>query len=155
MSDRSTASPALLNGPLGNRLLLALGQKELGTLGALVASGKIGSAELLAANRWYEAFAIAEHGAFDADKAGRGSTVKLFSQERQLAAMTSYRLAKQALGQAGDERMRAILSSGLSMAALATRLKQDRKVVAGMVVADLTRLAEHYTAPGHPRRAGT
>ena len=152
MSDRSTASPALLNGPLGNRLLLALGQKELGTLGALVASGKIGSAELLAANRWY---AMAEHGAFDADKAGRGSTVKLFSQERQLAAMTSYRLAKQALGQAGDDRMRAILSSGLSMAALATRLKQDRKVVAGMVVADLTRLAEHYTAPGHPRRAGT
>ena len=145
MNDVSTESPALLGGHHGNRLLLALGQRERGTLGALVTSGRIGSAELLAANRWYQAFAMAEHGAFDAEKAGCGGSTKLFAQERQLGATTSYRLARDALGRAGDERMRAVLSAGMSMMALATQLKQDRRVVAGMIVADLTRLAEHYT----------
>ncbi len=152
MSDTSELSPVLLRGVYGNRLLLALGQRERGTLGALLSSGRIGSAELLAANRWYEAFAMAEHGAFDADKAGRGTGTKLFAQERQLAAVTSYRLAREALGTAGDERIRAILSDGLSVAALATRLQQDRRVVAGMVVADLMRLAEHYTAGDQVRK---
>ena len=150
MTTMSDAGPALLRGHHANQLLLALGQRERGTLGALLASGRIGSAELIAANRWYQAFAMAEHGAFDSDRAGSGGATKLFSQERQLAAVTSYRLARAALGRAGDERMRAILSAGLSVAALATRLQQDRRVVAGMVVADLMRLAEHYTTHDQP-----
>ncbi len=145
MQDKSDIGPVLLRGERANRLLLALGQRERGTLGALLASGRIGSAELLAANRWYQAFAMAEHGAFDTDRAGRSSDTKLFAQERQLAATTSYRLALKALGKAGDDRMRDILSSGLSIAALAGRMKQDRRVMAGMVVADLMRLVDHYT----------
>ena len=146
MSETSEMRPVLLRGPHGDRLLVGLGQKERGTLGALVASGRIGSAELLAANRWYEAFAMAEHGAFDNEKAGGNSRTKLYAQERLLAATTSYREARRAIGKAGDGRLRAVLGDGLSMAALAERMKQDRKMVAGMVVADLVRLVEHYTA---------
>ena len=152
MSEMTDQSPVLLRGQCGNTLLQALGQRERGTLGALLASGRIGSAELLAANRWYQAFAMAEHGVFDSDRAAQGSGAKLYSQERQLAATTSYRLARDALGKTGDERMRAILSEGLSVAALATRLKQDRRVMAGMVVADLMRLVDHYTGLNESRR---
>ena len=151
MNDTSDLRPVLLRGAHGDRLLLALGQRERGTLGALLTSGRIGSAELLAANRWYEALAMAEHGAFDAEKAGGSSRTKLYAQERQLAAMTSYREAREATGKAGDERLRLILSDGLSMVALAERLQQDRKMVAGMVVADLMRLAEHYTETDQAR----
>ena len=155
LQDMSDMPPVLLRGQHANQLLLALGQRERGTLGALLASGRIGSAELLAANRWYQAFAMAEHGAFDADQAGRGGGIKLFAQERQLAATTSYRLAVKALSKAGDDRMRAILGSGLSVAALATRMKQDRRVMAGMVVADLMRLVDHYTETDQTRGAAS
>ena len=145
MADLQDSSSILLRGDCGNRMLPALGHRERGTLGALLASGKIGGAELLAANRWYEAFALAEHGAFDVDKAGAGGTVKLYPQERQVAAVTSYRMAKEALGQAGDRRMRAILGDGLTMAALARRMSQNPHVMSGRVIADLIRLVEHYT----------
>ena len=154
MSEKQDVAPVLLRGSQANRALLALGQRERGTLGALLASGKIGTAELFAANRWYETFAMAEYGVFDAEKAGTGGNVRLFAQERQAAAATSYRLAREAIGMAGDLRMRAILSDGQSMAALALRLQQDRKMVAGMVVADLVRLAEHYTEVDHSRGRG-
>ncbi len=150
--------PVLLRGPHGNRLLLALGQRERSTLGALLASGKIGSAEMLAANRWYEVFAMAEHGAFDTEKAGCGGSVKLFAQERQMAAVTSHRLAREALGKAGDERMRAVLSDGLSIKGAAVKLaasmparadgkacKVDPMFMCGLIVGDLARLVEHYT----------
>ncbi len=132
-------------------MLPALGQRERGTLGAMLATGKIGTAEIIAANRWYHAFAMAEHGVFDADKTGSGG-VKLFAQERQLAAATQYRMARAATGDAGDGRLRAILSDGMTMRALGRRLKCDDRVAAGMVVADLIRLAEHYTTVDAARR---
>ena len=168
MSDNQSLPPVMLRGPQGDRMLLALGQRERGTLGALLASGKIGGAELLAANRWYEAYAMAEHGVFDADRTGTGSAVKLFAQERQVAAVTSARLARRALGEAGTRRLVAILSEGLSIKALATRLaaaainraggpapRMDPMFTCGLVVADLQRLVEHYAkgGSGKPSRA--
>lgn len=156
-SDGDTTPPVLLRGAHGDRVLPALGQSQRSTLGAMLASGKIGSAEMVAANRWYDAFAMAEYGAFDANKAGSGHGVKLFAQERQLAATTQYRLARAATGRAGDRRMRAILSEGMTMRDLALQQGVDRAFLSGKVAADLERLVEHYTGTdatqGHARES--
>ena len=143
----TTIPPALLRGAHGDRMLPSLGVRERASLGAMVASGKIGSAEMIAADRWYGTFAMAEYGAFDGEgTGGGGQTVKMFAQERQVSAATEYRKAFLAIGNAGDGRMRAILAEGVSVSVLADRLRQDRKMVTGMVVADLVRLVEHYTS---------
>ena len=136
----------MISGDETERLLPALGQRERTTLGALAACGRIGSAELIAANRWHEEYAMAEHGVFEGAGNRPGSSTKLLAQERMVQAVSQHAKARAALGQAGHDRMTALLGSGLSIKALSVQIDRNAAVASGMVEADLVRLVEHYTA---------
>ena len=142
----------MIAGAEAERLLPALGQRERATLGSLAACGRIGSAELIAANRWTRLYLAAVQGVFERERATASTGPRLLAAEALVAVTAQNRKACAALGTAGTRRMVLLLAEGRSMANLAAEIGRNPAVASGMVEADLCRLAEHYTETDAARK---
>lgn len=120
---------------------------------ALRQSGKIGDAEVAAAERWYADYALAEHGAASPALAGSGGGAGCFL-DAQLQAIGNYRAVRTGLGEHLDLRLRVYVGEGLSLRKMSAELGIDQKTVCGMLVADLQTLANFYAIWDGARRAG-
>ena len=138
--------PAMLRGVHMERLMPSLGQRERATLGGMVVAGKIGTAELVAANRWFRDWAMAEHGAFEGgDNVKPSEALKMFPAEIMAAAITSYREAAEAVGEEGFGMLVAVLCDGQSLRDWAWHAGVSRGVPQRRMVDVLRALARHYT----------
>jgi hypothetical protein len=120
---------------------------------ALRDSGKIGDAEVTAAERFYRDFALAMFGARDSERAGGGGGQQGFSAA-VLDAMTGYRRAAQAIGIRSDALLRLVVVEEMSCRALAERMKTTHDHVSGRIAQVLEVLADHY-ARADKRDRGT
>ncbi len=145
--------PAMLRGVHMERLMPSLGQRERATLGGMVVAGKIGTAELVAANRWFRDWAMAEHGAFEGgDNVKPSEALKMFPAETMAAARTALRDACEVIGAADAALIVQIVCHGISMRAIAGRGGRAAMNVHNRVGKALGGLAEHYTATDDKRR---
>lgn len=110
---------------------------------ALRQSGKIGPAEVIAAERWYRDYAFGLCGARESGASGSGGGSDGFSAAR-VDAITRYNRAKAALGTAGDALLRAFVADGVSLTRTAELANMNPHNLSGMVALVLIQLAEHY-----------
>ncbi|HWL81650.1 MAG TPA: hypothetical protein VNR89_11895 [Roseomonas sp.] len=68
-------------------------------------------------------------------------------------AATRFRVAAAAVGEASTRRLMAFVTDGLSLVAVSAKTDMSRQDLAGAIVADLERLAEHYAEVDRTRRA--
>lgn len=112
-------------------------------LAQLLDAGKIGMAEVNAANRWRSDYELGEHGARDPEKSGSGGGVDGYNISA-IDALTRYRSACRAIGMIGDCLLRAFVSDGLSFRAMAAKLGRDNRDLSAQTALVLEILAEHY-----------
>lgn len=113
---------------------------------ALYRSGKIGGAEVVAAERWLLDYTLGVHGYFESDSVSSGGGDAHTAGFARAKAKDAYNAAWAAVGGWGDLVLRLFVSRDLPLIALAEVIQLDRKATVGVVVATLRRLAEHYGA---------
>ena len=125
-------------------MIQSLTNQQKSVLVSMMKFGWISFPHVLAADRWYQDYAAAIFGAAGGCVSSGGGAAGLMRQEGAVAASESYRGAKAALGTLGNARMRGLFELGLTIPDLAHKLGIPATIAAGMVAADLGRLAEHY-----------
>lgn len=112
---------------------------------ALRQSGDIGDPEVVASERWYRDYAMAEYGARVESLSSTGGGSSSGVSDAVLLARTGYREATEALGKQSDARLRLFVGQGMSLRKVTAWLgMKDHKRLAGTVIADLQALAAHY-----------
>lgn len=119
---------------------------------ALRRSGKVGDAEVAAAERYYADYALALCGARDMERIGAGGGVQAFFAAT-VDAVTRYREAAQAIGPRGDALLRLVVVEEMSCTALGARLGTNHHDAGGRVATVLEVLADHYAAVDRKRSA--
>lgn len=112
---------------------------------ALRRSGKIGDAEVLAAERWLRDYTLGVHGYFDSEpgRASGGGDAHTAGFARAKAA-DAYRSAAQAVGRFGDSVLRELIAADHSIRGMAAYLNLSVDVTCGIVMATMLRLSDHY-----------
>ncbi len=113
-------------------------------LAHLLEAGKVGVAEVVAANRWRRDYELGAHGAHDPECTGTGSGGVDAHLISAIDALTRYRWAARAVGSAGDALLRAFVSDGLSFRAIGARLGKDNRDLSAQTAFTLGMLVEHY-----------
>lgn len=114
---------------------------------ALRRSGKIGDAEVLAAERWLRDYSLGVHGYFDSEpgRASGGGDAHTAGFARAKAA-DAYRSAAQAVGRYLNDVLLSLVAGELGTRALGRIWDVNDQVACGIAVAALKRLSDHYTA---------
>lgn len=111
---------------------------------ALYRSGKIGGAEVAAAERWLLDYTLGVHGYFESNSASSGGGDAHTAGFARAKAKDAYNAAWAAVGGWGSELLRMVIAEGLTMGAVAARLQFHNSEITGAFVASLRRLTEHY-----------
>jgi hypothetical protein len=123
------------------------GERVSSTLRKLRESGKIGDAEVWAAERFYRDTALAE-GARDPEAKGSGGGMQAYSAA-QLDAVTGCRRVVEMLGPWAEGLLRLAVVDEASCRAIAERTGTNDQFIGGMLSAALRFLAHHYTVADH------
>ncbi len=121
---------------------------------ALFRNGKIGGAEVAAADRWYQDYALGVEGVFDAPGRGAGGGDAHTAMFARAAAKLAWRGACEAVGAYGSTMLRLLIVEGKTLAAVGREAGIHNSEATGAVVAAIRRLTEHYAAvdQGRPEK---
>ena len=117
---------------------------------ALRRSGKLGDAEVTAAERFYRDYALV-NGSRDPDRVGGGGGQQGFSA-MVLDAQTRYRQAVRTLGPRASSLLHLVVIEEMSCRAISARMGSNHEDVGSRVAAALEVLAAHYETVDRAKR---